>query len=162
MLLRFRTDRPGQTMQTQIRLLRVYTVCHFVCIFCTHYSMVKPHSSNFRIIAAIFWVSEILGFLRVAVFCLVSSLNLVAFKIAPNDKWQLNRLKSEKNIGHNSGFSRQTNFSRIKFQHSRITNSPLSMLCNLTIQFYSVVIYVNLSKKRPKGPRTLSSKNGPL
>ena len=37
MILSFRTDRPGQTVQTQIRLLiRVYTVCHSVCIVWTH------------------------------------------------------------------------------------------------------------------------------
>ena len=46
---------PGQSVQTQIRLLRsslirVYTVCHSVCIVWTHYSMVEPHSSNFRVI----------------------------------------------------------------------------------------------------------------
>ena len=53
--LSFRTDRSGQTVQTQIRLLlsrssliRVYTVCHSVCIVWTHYSMVEPHRSNFR------------------------------------------------------------------------------------------------------------------
>ena len=46
------TDMPGQTVQTQIRLprnslIRVYTVCHSVCIVWTHYPMVEPHSSNF-------------------------------------------------------------------------------------------------------------------
>ena len=52
MILSFRTDRPGQTVQTQIRssLFRVYTVCHSVCIIWTHYSMVEPHRSNFRVI----------------------------------------------------------------------------------------------------------------
>ena len=35
-------------------LIRVHTVCHFVCIFWTHYSMVKPHCSNFRIITLVF------------------------------------------------------------------------------------------------------------
>ena len=30
-------------------LIRVYTVCHSVCIVWTHYSMVEPHSSNFRV-----------------------------------------------------------------------------------------------------------------
>ena len=56
MILSFRTDMPGQTVQTQIRLLlessliRVYTVCHSSCIVWTHYSMVEPHSSNFRVI----------------------------------------------------------------------------------------------------------------
>ena len=59
MILSFRTDMPRQTVQTQIRLLRsslirVYTVCHSVCIVWTHYSMVEPHSSNFRVITTIF------------------------------------------------------------------------------------------------------------
>ena len=36
-------------------LIRVYTVCHSVCIFWTLYCMVKPPCSNFRIITAIFW-----------------------------------------------------------------------------------------------------------
>ena len=31
-------------------LIRIYTVCHSVCIVWTHYSMVEPHSSNFRVI----------------------------------------------------------------------------------------------------------------
>ena len=56
--LSFRTDRSGQTVQTQIRLrsslVRVYTVCHSVCIVWTHYSMVEPHSSNFRVITTKF------------------------------------------------------------------------------------------------------------
>ena len=47
MILSFRKDIPGQTVQTQIR---VYTVCHSICIVWTHYSMVEPHSSNFRVI----------------------------------------------------------------------------------------------------------------
>ena len=51
MILSFRTDMPGQTVQTQIRLIRVYTVCHSVRIVWTHYSMVEPHRSNFRVIA---------------------------------------------------------------------------------------------------------------
>ena len=66
MILSFRTDKPGQTVQTQLRrsLIRVYTVCHSVCIIWTHYSMVEPHSSNFRVITTNFWVSEYLGNLR--------------------------------------------------------------------------------------------------
>ena len=35
-------------------LIRVYTVCHSVCIVWTHYSMVKPHSSSFRVITTNF------------------------------------------------------------------------------------------------------------
>ena len=50
------TDRSGQTVQTLLRLLLIkgYTVCHSVNIFWTHYSTVKPHCSNFRVITAIF------------------------------------------------------------------------------------------------------------
>ena len=52
MILSFQTDMPGQTVQTQIRsiLIRVYAVCNSVCMVWTHYSMVEPHSSNFRVI----------------------------------------------------------------------------------------------------------------
>ena len=68
MILSFRTDMPGKTVQTQIRhwpsLIRFYTVCHSVCIVWTHYSMVEPHSWNFRVITTNFWVSEYLGNLR--------------------------------------------------------------------------------------------------
>ena len=56
MILGFRTDMPGQTVQTQIRLLliRVYTVCHSVCIVWTHYSLVEAYSSHFRVITTNF------------------------------------------------------------------------------------------------------------
>ena len=55
MILSFRTDRPGQTVQTQINsMIRVYTVCHSICIVWTHYSMVEPHSSNLRVITTNF------------------------------------------------------------------------------------------------------------
>ena len=49
-ILSFQTDMPRQTVQTQISLIRVYTVCHSVSIVWTHYYMVEPHSSNFRVI----------------------------------------------------------------------------------------------------------------
>ena len=50
-ILSFRTDMPGQTVQTQkSSLIRVNTVCYSVCIVWTHYSMVEPRSSNFRMI----------------------------------------------------------------------------------------------------------------
>ena len=51
---------PGQTAPRS-SLIRVYTVCHSVCIIWTHYSMVEPHSSNFRVITTNVWVSEYLG-----------------------------------------------------------------------------------------------------
>ena len=64
----FRTDRPGQTVQTLIRLrsslIRVYTVCNSLCIFWTHYSKVKPPRSTFRVTTANFRVSVVLEFLR--------------------------------------------------------------------------------------------------
>ena len=38
-------------MCKQLRsLIRVYTVCHSVCIVWTHCSMEEPHSSNFRVV----------------------------------------------------------------------------------------------------------------
>ena len=42
---------PGQTVQTQIRLL---PVCHSVYIVLIHYSMVETHSSTFRVITTNF------------------------------------------------------------------------------------------------------------
>ena len=43
-------------------LIMVYTVCHSVFIFWTHYAMVKPHCSNFRIITAILGFPNFIGF----------------------------------------------------------------------------------------------------
>ena len=55
MILSFRTDMPGQTVQTQIRLLlEEDTVCHSVCIVWTHYAMEEPHSTHFRVITTNF------------------------------------------------------------------------------------------------------------
>ena len=53
MIPSFRTERPGQTELTQIRLLLEEPFCHSVCIFWTHYSMVQSHDP---IITAIFFV----------------------------------------------------------------------------------------------------------
>ena len=59
--LSFWTDRSGQTVQTQIRLLlerssliRVYTVCHSLCIFWMHYTKEKLSFSTFRVITTNF------------------------------------------------------------------------------------------------------------
>ena len=61
----FRTDRSGQTVQTQISsLIRVYTVCNSLCIVWMHYSKENPSCLTFRAITANFQVSKILGFLR--------------------------------------------------------------------------------------------------
>ena len=51
---------PDQTGPLLLRssLIRVYTVCHSVYKFWTYFSMVKLNCSNFRIIKAIFQVSE--------------------------------------------------------------------------------------------------------
>ena len=42
------------TKSDQTALIRVYTDCHSVCIVWTHYSMIEPHSSNFRVITTNF------------------------------------------------------------------------------------------------------------
>ena len=46
--------RPRSDCSYRSSLIRVYTVCHSVCIIWTHYSMVEPHSSNFRVITTNF------------------------------------------------------------------------------------------------------------
>ena len=55
--------RPRSGCSWRSNLIRVYTVCHSVCIFWIHYSMVKPPCSNFRVITANFWCVQILGWL---------------------------------------------------------------------------------------------------
>ena len=60
MILNFRIDRFRQTVYTHwpdqtAPEIRVYTVCHSVCIFWSLCSMVKPHCSNFRVITAKFF-----------------------------------------------------------------------------------------------------------
>ena len=69
LFLSFRTEKSEQTVQTQIRLLlkeqsdQGLHCLLFVYIIWTHFSMVKPRWSNFRMIIT-FSVSEFLGFLR--------------------------------------------------------------------------------------------------
>ena len=67
----FRTDRSGQTVQTQIRLLLeeqsdqgLHCLQFPLLIFWLHYYKEKPSNSTFRVTTAKFRVSEILGFLR--------------------------------------------------------------------------------------------------
>ena len=58
----FRTDMFAQARPS---LIRIYTVCHSVCIFWTYYSMVKAHCSNLRKLQKlqqISLVSECLGY----------------------------------------------------------------------------------------------------
>ena len=65
---------PDQTAPRS-SLIRVYTVCHSVCIVWTHYSMVEPHSSNFRVITTndlgvrIFRKFTVVPFLTTLVCC---------------------------------------------------------------------------------------------
>ena len=42
-------DRSEQTvkLQTRLLLIRIYTICHFICISWTHYCIVKPDRSIF-------------------------------------------------------------------------------------------------------------------
>ena len=69
MILSFRTDPPGQTVQTH--QIRVYTVCNSVCTFWMkkmHYTMVKPFCSNFRVITAKFSGIQIIRIFMVRLF----------------------------------------------------------------------------------------------
>ena len=56
-------------------LIRVYTVCHSVCIVWTHYSMVEPHSSNFRVITTNFLGFRIFRKSTVSLLCIVLSMS---------------------------------------------------------------------------------------
>ena len=46
--------RPRSECFWRSSLIRVYTVCHSICTFWTHYSVVEPPCSNFRVITANF------------------------------------------------------------------------------------------------------------
>ena len=56
MFLSFRTDglwaNSVDPDQTAPSLIRVYTVCHSICTFWTHYFIVEPPCSNFRVSTA--------------------------------------------------------------------------------------------------------------
>ena len=41
---------PDQTAPLEQSDKGLYTVCHSICLVWTYYSMVEPHSSNFRVI----------------------------------------------------------------------------------------------------------------
>ena len=65
MILSFRTDRSGQTVQTQIRLLLGLHCLQFpLHLLDTLTLKVRPPCSTLRMITANFRVSELLGFLR--------------------------------------------------------------------------------------------------
>ena len=68
MIVSFRTDRSGQIVQTQIRLLLLKEQSdqglHCLQIPPHLYSKVKLPCSTLRVITAHFWVSEFLGVLR--------------------------------------------------------------------------------------------------
>ena len=53
-ILNFRTDRSGQTVQTQNSLIRVFTICFSICIFLVKYPKVWHLCLNFRLIIARF------------------------------------------------------------------------------------------------------------
>ena len=70
-ILSFRTDMPGQTLQTQIRLLPeeqsdqgLHCLPFRLQLFWTHYFMVEPHIQILQWLQQIFGVSEYLGNLR--------------------------------------------------------------------------------------------------
>ena len=54
MILSFWTDMPGQTVQTEEQSDQGLHCLLFCLHRLTHYSMVEPHSSNFRVITTHF------------------------------------------------------------------------------------------------------------
>ena len=61
----FRTVQTICILSWKCSVIRVYIVCHSVCIVWALYSIVKPHSSKFRAITAIFRVSEYFQLVRI-------------------------------------------------------------------------------------------------
>ena len=94
--LSFRTNRSGQTVQT---------VCHSVCIDWTHYSMVEPHSSNFRVITTNFLGVRIFRKFTVNVFIVLHNFDpLNRFKIyACNIKLHVDGMPSIIHVFHLTG-----------------------------------------------------------
>ena len=74
--LNFQTDRSGQTVQTQIRLLRVYTVYNYLCIFWMHYSKETPSCLTFRVIT-----TNVLGVRMFRKFTVFKCLNYKKFNL---------------------------------------------------------------------------------
>ena len=66
--------------------IRAYTVCHSVSIIWMHYSTVKPHCSNFRVITANFVVSKFLGCLHYV----NTSFSLSSFSVIGHHRWCCN------------------------------------------------------------------------
>ena len=50
--------RPRSDCSWRSSLIRVYTVCHSICTFWTHYAKVQPPCSNFRTITANFSIVQ--------------------------------------------------------------------------------------------------------
>ena len=64
----------------QIRMLtRVYTLCHSICTFWTHYSIVEPPCSNLRVITENFSGVQNFRIFTILLFCLLV--------LGPNIHW---------------------------------------------------------------------------
>ena len=61
-------------IHSQIRLIRVYIVCHSVYNFWTYFAMVKLNCLNFKIFTAVFGCSEYLGNVRYVELCRVTKI----------------------------------------------------------------------------------------
>ena len=87
--LSFRTDRSGQTVQTQFRLIRVYTVCNSLCVFWMHYSKETPSCSTIRVITINFGTFMVTGQTSVC-----SGSSLFARNVMPGSlvQWVANRI----------------------------------------------------------------------
>ena len=76
--------RPRSDCSYGSSLIWVYTVCLSVCIFWTHYSMVKPLCSKFRVITADFLGVRIFRNFTVAVSVGQNIVSLVALEYFQN------------------------------------------------------------------------------
>ena len=70
------------------------TACHSVCIVWTHYSMVEPHSSNFRVITTNFLGDRIF---RVSEYLEIYGIHLVSFIVLQLILFELEHNKTTNN-----------------------------------------------------------------
>ena len=101
MILSFRTDRSGQTVQTQrSSLIRVYTLCNSDCIFWMHYFTEKPPCSTFRVITAAFSGVRMFGSFAVFYYCFHVQFFCLPQFAAQTNKWAQSHIVCALRVAH--------------------------------------------------------------
>ena len=129
-------------------LIRFYTVCHSICIIWTHYSVVVPHSPNFRVITTNFLGVWIFHHHHIHFRALFSSTKGWAF-------WQvfLEGVLSTQNDSEG-----QQNPYLASFGHSQALHPMISLACQIfSVQPHSACILLQSSLCCALHVQTISS-----